>query len=316
MTAIALQDISYDSRPSVLVIAHEPRAEEIAAVLEQIGARPAQLVRPDATALERAGDGAYDAAYCALDSGVDPVFADMLLSRLDSAASVAGIASVVEIGRADIDRTMAIAGHPDVVLLCEPASGERIAALAMALRPRTARLNDVSNDVGSTRLVRLSEEISRIARTLATIAEAGAPHELGASGLCATGFDGASVPAESVFLDEDVSLGRRIREIIRARRGRDLFFSPELFGDPAWDMLLDLMAARCERQKVAVSSLCIAAAVPATTALRWLKMMTSSGLVVRNADVTDGRRVFIDLSEDSARALRAYLSQFGGIMAA
>jgi DNA-binding MarR family transcriptional regulator len=78
-------------------------------------------------------------------------------------------------------------------------------------------------------------------------------------------------------------------------------------------MLLDLMAARCERQKVSVSSLCIAAAVPATTALRWLKAMTSAGLVVRKSDVTDGRRVFIDLSDQSAGAMRAYLSQFAGL---
>jgi hypothetical protein len=43
---------------------------------------------------------------------------------------------------------------------------------------------------------------------------------------------------------------------------REQFFGPDLFADPAWDILLDLYAARLEQQRVAVSSLCIAAAVP------------------------------------------------------
>ena len=72
-------------------------------------------------------------------------------------------------------------------------------------------------------------------------------------------------------------------------------------------MLLDLMAARLEGKRVAVSSLCIAAAVPATTALRWIKALTDRGLFVREADPRDGRRVYIALSDEAARALAAYL---------
>ena len=68
-----------------------------------------------------------------------------------------------------------------------------------------------------------------------------------------------------------------VRDFIRARRLRDQFFGDGLFADPAWDILLDLTAARIERRPVAVSSLCIAAAVPATTALRWIKHLTAEG---------------------------------------
>jgi len=100
----------------------------------------------------------------------------------------------------------------------------------------------------------------------------------------------------------------RIRAIIRARRLRDRYFGGQLFADPAWDMLLDLMAARLERRRVAVSSLCIAAAVPPTTALRWIRTLCDQGLLVRAADAEDGRRVFIELSEDTAADLEALLS--------
>ena len=71
--------------------------------------------------------------------------------------------------------------------------------------------------------------------------------------------------------------------------------------------MLDLFAARLEKQKVAVSSLCIAAAVPATTALRWIKTLTDIGILVRAADPQDGRRVYIELAPKAAAGMEAYL---------
>ena len=61
-------------------------------------------------------------------------------------------------------------------------------------------------------------------------------------------------------------------------------------------MLLDLLQAEIAHLRVPVSSLCIAAAVPATTALRWLKTMVKQGLFLRRADPHDGRRVFVELA--------------------
>ena len=92
------------------------------------------------------------------------------------------------------------------------------------------------------------------------------------------------------------------------RRMRERFFDKELLADPAWDMLLDLMAARLERVQVAVSSLCIAACVPPTTALRWIKNMTDAGLFERVSDPDDGRRIFIRLSDASAAAMTRFFT--------
>ena len=72
-------------------------------------------------------------------------------------------------------------------------------------------------------------------------------------------------------------------------------------------MLLDLTAARIEGQPVAVSSLCIAAAVPPTTALRWIKAMTDMGLFERVADPKDRRRIFIELSPRAMEGMLACL---------
>jgi hypothetical protein len=159
----------------------------------------------------------------------------------------------------------------------------------------TAMNPEVGKAQATVRLQQLSEEVGRIANVLAALSE----HEAAAAAVAAvdSGPEGEGDPLEAGF----------IRSIIRARRLRDHFFRSELFADPAWDMLLDLMAARVERQRVAVSSLCIAAAVPPTTALRWIKGLCDQGLFVRIADPEDGRRVFIELSGDAAARMEAYL---------
>jgi hypothetical protein len=108
----------------------------------------------------------------------------------------------------------------------------------------------------------------------------------------------------------DVSV-EAVRSVIRARRLRARFFAEDLFADPAWDKLLDLVQAEIAQLRVPVSSLCIAAAVPATTALRWLKSMTDKGLFVRRADPHDGRRVFVELSSNASMAMRRYFAEVG-----
>ncbi len=74
-------------------------------------------------------------------------------------------------------------------------------------------------------------------------------------------------------------------------------------------MLLDLYAARLDRTRVSVSSLCIAAAVPATTALRWIKTLTETGLFERKADQHDARRIFVQLSDEATTSMHRYFAR-------
>jgi len=101
---------------------------------------------------------------------------------------------------------------------------------------------------------------------------------------------------------------RLVRLLLRNREQRSKYFDPQLFADPAWDMLLDLTAARAEHKRVSVTSLCIASGVPATTALRWIALMVEQGLFVRVGDQTDRRRAFIELSKQSADAIASYFA--------
>jgi len=104
---------------------------------------------------------------------------------------------------------------------------------------------------------------------------------------------------------------RLVRRIIENRQKRARFFDGELFADPAWDMLLDLTAARAEHVRVSVTSLCIASGVPPTTALRWIGQMVESGLFVRVEDESDRRRAFIALSDRAADAMARYFAALG-----
>lgn len=113
-----------------------------------------------------------------------------------------------------------------------------------------------------------------------------------------------SVPA-SRLPDQPVT-ERDIRTMLKMRRNRDQFFDGELFADPAWDILLELYAARLGQQKISVGSLCMGAAVPDTTALRWISMLESKGIIERKADPMDGRRFHLSLSDAGLDAMARY----------
>ena len=102
-----------------------------------------------------------------------------------------------------------------------------------------------------------------------------------------------------------------MRQIIRQRHARARYFDSELFADPAWDILLDLTAARAEHKRVSVTSLCIASGVPPTTALRWIAQMTEAGLLERVEDESDKRRAFIALTDRAADAMARYFAEVG-----
>lgn len=90
---------------------------------------------------------------------------------------------------------------------------------------------------------------------------------------------------------------------IRRLRARHL---PGLsLGEPAWDILLDLAVAQHWHRETSVTSLCIAADVPSTTALRWINSMTREGLIVRRACLRDGRRSFLGIAPATFQAMLA-----------
>lgn len=102
-----------------------------------------------------------------------------------------------------------------------------------------------------------------------------------------------------------------LRQVIKRRRAREVCFPSALFADPAWDILLDLTVARIERQDLSVTDVCVAAAVPQTTALRWIGTLEREGLIDRVPDPRDSRRVIVRLSAEGWDRMEQYLQITG-----
>jgi DNA-binding MarR family transcriptional regulator len=291
----------YAGPPPVLIAASSDQARARASITAQAaGYRTAAVAVEDA--IERLNiQGAASAIWVEIDRDGGAEL-DALLERVELESREGRMPAVVSAPIALIDPISARIGDSAIELLIDGSATDRTAALALVIARRSveSRLHDVTRDSSSARLRQLSDEVGRIAATLARLS-------------VVPGAPAAEVPDHQAGEAPQVSL-EQVRQVIRARRLRSRYFDEEMFADPAWDMLLDLLQAEIAQHRVPVSSLCIAAAVPATTALRWIKTMTDAGLFRRRADPHDGRRVFVELAPQVSEALRRYFKEVGKVV--
>ncbi|QJQ32291.1 winged helix DNA-binding protein [Sphingomonas lacunae] len=103
---------------------------------------------------------------------------------------------------------------------------------------------------------------------------------------------------------EDARRAALIRRFMAFRRQRNTVF-PEASGtDANWLILVELYLAALERRRESISSLCVASGAPATTALRYIRTLTDAGIVVRDPDPEDGRRVFVNMQPASVAQMK------------
>jgi DNA-binding MarR family transcriptional regulator len=93
------------------------------------------------------------------------------------------------------------------------------------------------------------------------------------------------------------------------RRRREQFLPPELFGEPAWDILLILYWAQHSQRRLSVSAVCASAGAPNTTALRHIEHLCRSAYIVRKAHPTDRRISWLSLSNDADQRIGQYLDR-------
>lgn len=117
-----------------------------------------------------------------------------------------------------------------------------------------------------------------------------------------------SIASEKQDLDRLAALARRM---IIERRLRDrLLDLPEIFGEPAWDIMLDLFVASVDNRLVSTTSACLSSTAPATTGLRYLRVLEDKGLVERVPDEEDGRVVNVRLTESAVGKMVQLLSRY------
>lgn len=254
---------------------------------------------------------AGDAILLDMTSLEDEKLADDLMNAVLARLSYDVIGVVMNMPLTLVDTAYNRFFETDVQLLVDGDEKSWNPALKKAVRPLSLTLHDVVSDTRKPPLKTISEEVSRIARMLESLSSEenaklnyGLPSAFGSDSQN-NGISTTEAKPEQKKININAAV---VRAIIRSRRLRDQYFSASLFADPAWDMLLDLTAARLEGRQVSVSSLCIASAVPPTTALRWIKSLTEEKIFVRIADPRDGRRVFIQLSDMAMDAMIPYLA--------
>jgi DNA-binding MarR family transcriptional regulator len=100
---------------------------------------------------------------------------------------------------------------------------------------------------------------------------------------------------------------QRATRILAARQARRKFFSPAMFGEPAWELLLVLYLADEQCTRLTITSLCHNSGFPSTTALRWLHFLEGKQLVSRVPSPVDKRIHYVDLTDTARLALDRYL---------
>jgi hypothetical protein len=293
-------DLHYSNdKPILIGASSDPALRQAVETAEALGWRIGDAVPIEAARERITQQPSTGAVWIELDRDCGAAM-DELLAQISNDVSGGRYAAVVSSTAALLDPVAARVNESDVELIVDATEAERATALLTAHGKREGiryGVADVASDQNAARLRQLSDEVSRIAATLARLSSSPPVAPLPPKPIAREGIP--DISAETV------------RSVIRARRLRTRYFPDHLFADPAWDMLLDLLQAEIAQLRVPVSSLCIAAAVPATTALRWLKTMVQEGIFIRRADPHDARRVFVELAPAASEGLRRYFAEVG-----
>lgn len=106
---------------------------------------------------------------------------------------------------------------------------------------------------------------------------------------------------------EAAQLGSIARKASADRHRRsEIAGTNDLFGEPAWDILLNLFIAGCEGRRLTVAAVCSGAGAPESTALRWITILEKRGIIVREGAPN---RAFLKLSGAVSGGLTDYFKR-------
>lgn len=104
---------------------------------------------------------------------------------------------------------------------------------------------------------------------------------------------------------------RTARQIMERRRLREKGFRPTFFGEPAWEMLLELYIRESSGASTTVEQLQAGSGSPASTVERWLQLLERDGLVNRRSHPVDHGTEFVELADPARESLETYFKAIG-----
>lgn len=100
-----------------------------------------------------------------------------------------------------------------------------------------------------------------------------------------------------------------LKSMLHSRKLRSELLPQEIFGDPAWFMLLELALIERSGKTTSVSGLSMSAHTSQATALRRIQDMVEADLIVRHEDSRDRRRSYVALSPNAHERLNRLLDR-------
>jgi hypothetical protein len=120
----------------------------------------------------------------------------------------------------------------------------------------------------------------------------------------------------SDLVDFDALPGRSPRAWAEAlytgRRIRDGMFPPGLFGELAWDILLELFLAKRDGQELPIEAVCVFAPAFRSTIERYVALLQKQGLVEMGSDPGDISRGRIKLSRSGHKLMSDFFASTDG----
>ena len=98
---------------------------------------------------------------------------------------------------------------------------------------------------------------------------------------------------------------RQARTILAMRRRRRDHLPEALFGEPGWELLLQLYIAETERRRLSPDQCVALSAAPPSTASRWVGLLVAEKLIAEEEDAPG----LLALTDRARDAVRAFLRQ-------
>ena len=120
------------------------------------------------------------------------------------------------------------------------------------------------------------------------------------------GVLGCDAPECGQFSPNLGQLRQEASRIYAVRRRRERFLPQAVFGEPGWDILLELFAAGAP---LSIKRVCVAANVPYSTAWRWIAVLEQNGMINKVLCGTDRARTLLTLSGQAEQLMVQFVTE-------
>ena len=199
---------------------------------------------------------------------------------------------VVVTGQASLDSAIDALRLDAVEYLCKPVPAAQLIAVIQRVLAKSQQLWTQSSGGGSDDYLQRLHEVADIAGQLVAQIRSMQP------------LTNDEQPQRSMATQQ--SALRFITQLQETRRG---LFRGIALPETSWEILLELMATEMAGRNISVSGLCLAANCPVTTALRRIEELAELGLLVKQVDPSDARRLYVRMTDAGRQKMEAFLAQ-------